>query len=180
MQTLSGGFKQRLALACSLLHEPRILFLDEPTAGIDPVARREIWDLLFRLARKGTTLFVTTHYMDEAERCSQVGYIYQSRLMVCGRPEELKRLPELTPEGALWFEVLCDEPTQALGLLREWPEIIDATIFGEALHLLARKGTDEEGIIGFLKPAGGGRLECRRVLPSLEDVFVTLTRRHRS
>jgi len=78
------------------------------------------------------------------------------------------------------FEVLCDEPTQALGLLREWPEIIDATIFGEALHLLARKGTDEEGIIGFLKPAGGGRLECRRVLPSLEDVFVTLTRRHRS
>jgi len=180
VQTLSGGFKQRLALACSLLHEPRILFLDEPTAGIDPVARREIWDLLFRLARKGTTLFVTTHYMDEAERCSQVGYIYQSRLMVCGRPEELKRLPELTPEGALWFEVLCDEPTQALGLLREWPEIIDATIFGEALHLLARKGTDEEGIIGFLKPAGGGRLECRRVLPSLEDVFVTLTRRHRS
>ncbi|OGQ52452.1 MAG: multidrug ABC transporter ATP-binding protein [Deltaproteobacteria bacterium RIFCSPLOWO2_02_FULL_57_26] len=180
VQTLSGGFKQRLALACSLLHEPRILFLDEPTAGIDPVARREIWDLLFRLAREGTTLFVTTHYMDEAERCSQVGYIYQSRLMVCGRPEELKRLPELTPEGALWFEVLCDEPTQALGLLREWPEIIDATIFGEALHLLARKGTDEEGIIGFLKPAGGGRLECRRVLPSLEDVFVTLTRRHRS
>ena len=180
VQTLSGGFKQRLALACSLLHEPRILFLDEPTAGIDPVARREIWDLLFRLAREGTTLFVTTHYMDEAERCSQVGYIYQSRLMVCGRPEELKRLPELTPEGALWFEVLCDEPTQALGLLREWPEIIDATIFGEALHLLARKGTDEAGIIGFLKPAGGGRLECRRVLPSLEDVFVTLTRRHRS
>ncbi|MBI2998371.1 MAG: ABC transporter ATP-binding protein [Deltaproteobacteria bacterium] len=180
VQTLSGGFKQRLALACSLLHEPRILFLDEPTAGIDPVARREIWDLLFRLAREGTTLFVTTHYMDEAERCSQVGYIYQSRLMVCGRPEELKRLPELTPEGALWFEVRCDEPTQALGLLREWPEIIDATIFGEALHLLARKGTDEAGIIGFLKPAGGGRLECRRVLPSLEDVFVTLTRRHRS
>lgn len=180
VQTLSGGFKQRLALACSLLHEPRILFLDEPTAGIDPVARREIWDLLFRLAREGTTLFVTTHYMDEAERCSQVGYIYQSRLMVCGRPEELKRLPEITPEGALWFEVLCDEPTRALGLLREWPEIIDATIFGEALHLLARKGTDEAGIIGFLKPAGGGRLECRRVLPSLEDVFVTLTRRHRT
>ena len=179
-RTLSGGFKQRLALACSLLHEPRILFLDEPTAGIDPVARREIWDLLFRLAHEGTTLFVTTHYMDEAERCSQVGYIYHSKLMACGRPEELKRLPEITPEGALWFEVLCDEPTRALGLLREWPEIIDATIFGEALHLLARKGTDEAGITAFLRPAGAGRLECRRVLPSLEDVFVTLTRRHRA
>lgn len=178
--TLSGGFKQRLALSCSLLHEPKILFLDEPTAGIDPVARRDIWDLLFRLAGEGTTLFVTTHYMDEAERCTQVGYIYHSRLMVCGRPQELKRLPALTPGGALWFEVLCEEPTRALSLLRALPDIVDATIFGESIHILARKGTEGAGIEGFLRKNGMARVECRRVLPSLEDVFVTLTRQQRA
>ena len=180
VRTLSGGFKQRLALACSLLHEPKILFLDEPTAGIDPVARREIWDLLFRLAGEGTTLFVTTHYMDEAERCSQVGYIYQSRLMVCGKPQELKQMPEITPQGAVWFEVRCEEPTRALSLLRRLPEIIDATIFGESIHILARKENGGAGIENFLREEKMVRVECRRVLPSLEDVFVTLTRRQRA
>lgn len=180
--TLSGGFKQRLALACSLLHEPRILFLDEPTAGIDPVARREIWDLLFYLAHQDTTLFVTTHYMDEAERCSRVGYIYHyhSKLMVCGRPEELKRLPDIAPDGAAWFAVLCEDATAALGSLRRWPEVIDATIFGEAIHLLARRGTGAEQIARFLREAGWARVECRGVAPSLEDVFVTLTRQRRA
>ncbi|MEK6601623.1 MAG: ABC transporter ATP-binding protein [Candidatus Binatota bacterium] len=178
--TLSGGFKQRLALSCSLLHEPKILFLDEPTAGIDPVARREIWDLLFRLAGEGTTLFVTTHYMDEAERCTQVGYIYNSRLMVCGKPQELKQLPAITPGGALWFEVLCEEPTRALSLLRALPDIVDATIFGESIRILARQGTEGAGIEGFLGKSDMARVECRRVLPSLEDVFVTLTRQQRA
>jgi len=180
VRTLSGGFKQRLALACSLLHRPKILFLDEPTAGIDPVARREIWDLLFLLAGGGTTLFVTTHYMDEAERCSQVGYIYHSRLMVCGKPQELKRLPEVTPEGAEWFEVLCEEPTRALTLLRGLPDIIDATIFGESVHILGRKGTETGSIEGLLRKESMERAQCRRVAPSLEDVFVTLTRQHRA
>ena len=179
-RTLSGGFKQRLALACSLLHEPKILFLDEPTAGIDPVARREIWDLLFRLAGEGTTLFVTTHYMDEAERCSQIGYIYHSRLMVCGKPQELKQLPEITPEGAVWLEVRCEESTRALSLLRRLPGIIDATIFGESIHILARKEIDGPGIEKFLRDEKMSRPECRRVLPSLEDVFVTLTRQQRA
>lgn len=177
-RTLSGGFKQRLALACSLLHEPKILFLDEPTAGIDPVARREIWDLLFRLAGEGTTFFVTTHYMDEAERCSQIGYIYQSRLIARGKPQELKRLPEVKPEDADWFEVLSAEPTRALTLLRAVPDIVDATIFGETIHILARRGVDESKIMEFLTGQQMARVECRRVPPSLEDVFVTLTRRY--
>lgn len=178
-RTLSGGFKQRLALGCSLLHRPTILFLDEPTAGIDPVARREIWDLLFRLAGEGTTFFVTTHYMDEAERCSRVGYIYESRLIANGRPQDLKQLPGIVPEGASWFEVLCEEPTLALTLLRRGSGIIDATIFGEAIHILAQKGTDEASVESLLRQEGLARVECRRVPPSLEDVFVALTRRHR-
>ena len=177
--TLSGGYKQRLALACSLLHQPKILFLDEPTAGIDPVARREIWDLLFRLAGEGTTLFVTTHYMDEAERCSRVAYIYLSKLIAHGRPQDLKKLPEITPEGSLWYEILSDESTQALALLREHPAVRDATIFGEAIHVRAGAKSDAAVLESYLRERGVRQVFCRAAPPSLEDVFVTLTRLHR-
>ena len=174
--TLSGGYKQRLALACSLLHDPKIVFLDEPTAGIDPVARREIWDLLFRLAAQGTTLFVTTHYMDEAERCSRVAYIYLAKLIALGRPHDLKRLPEITPDGSGWFEIISDDATRLLPALREYPSIVDATIFGEAVHALARQGTDGEALEKYFHQLGVANVHCRAVPPSLEDVFVTLTR----
>ena len=174
--TLSGGWKQRLALACSLLHEPRIIFLDEPTAGIDPVARRELWELLFRLSGEGVTLFVTTHYMDEAERCTDIGYIYLSELIVCGKPADLKAMPEITPPGAEWLEVVCDRITVGLQLLKRSPGVADATIYGQSLHLRAGSETSEAEVSAALA-AGGVKMESfRRVKPSLEDVFVTLTR----
>jgi ABC-type multidrug transport system ATPase subunit len=178
--TLSGGYKQRLALACCLLHEPKIVFLDEPTAGIDPVARREIWDLLFRLAAEGTTLFVTTHYMDEAERCSRVAYIYLSKLIALGRPQELKRLPELTPDRSSWFEITSDDATQLLPLVRQQPSVLDATIFGEAIHALVRRGMDAAALADALSRQASAPVLCRAVPPSLEDVFVTLTRLRRN
>src|SRR5438874_6019720 len=133
---LSGGWRQRLAMACSLMHHPSVLFLDEPTAGIDPVARRELWDLLFEFSSTGMTLFVTTHYMDEAERCSHVGYIHMSKLIVCGQPDELKQLPEVNPPGTRRLDVTCDHVTQALQAMRAVEGVRSATVFGQSMHLL--------------------------------------------
>jgi len=177
---LSGGWKQRLSVACSLLHQPKILFLDEPTAGIDPVARRELWDLLFHLSSEGTTLFVTTHYMDEAERCSHVGYIYQAKLIVCGEPDDLKRLPEVNPEGRVRYEIDCERPTHALEPLRKKEGVADATLFGNRIHVLADKNL---GVDSFREVLALEGLQCediRPVPPSLEDVFVMLTRLRRN
>ncbi len=174
---LSGGWKQRLALACALVHEPQLLFLDEPTAGIDPVARRELWDLFFDLSAKGKTLFVTTHYMDEAERCARVGYIYNSKLITCGEPDDLKQLPDVTPANAKWVEVICPNTTVALGELKRAEYVLSATIFGQSIHLLMKESEPLDSIRKTLAKIGITDVETTPARPSLEDVFVSLTKR---
>src|SRR5882724_1669886 len=130
---LSDSLKQRLALACALIHRPKILFLDEPTAGVDPVARRLLWDLLFQLAQQGTTLFVTTHYMDEAERCTQAAYIYYGKLLVSGDPNSMKREEIAATNRRL--EIVCQPLMPALAALRGAPYVDDVSVFGQALHV---------------------------------------------
>lgn len=180
---LSGGWKQRLALACALIHEPIVVFLDEPTAGIDPVARRELWDLLFRLSGEGITLFVTTHYMDEAERCGAIGYIYLSRLIALGTPAELKARPEVTPSGAARYELTMPGatdaalPARALLAVEAVPGVSDATLFGTAIHLVAADGVDLARVERAVRAVGAPAARLDPVTPSLEDVFVALTRR---
>jgi len=177
---LSGGWRQRLAMACSLMHHPTVLFLDEPTAGIDPVARRELWDLLFEFSSQGMTLFVTTHYMDEAERCSHVGYIYMSKLVVCGEPDELKQLPVVNPEGTRRIDVTCDHVTVGLQAVRRLPGVLTATVFGQSMHLLITKETSDDFIRAELAKAGIPHADIRPIAPSLEDVFVALTNQHQN
>jgi ABC-type multidrug transport system ATPase subunit len=175
---LSGGWKQRLALACSMLHEPRIMFLDEPTAGIDPVARRELWDLIFDLSGQGITFFVTTHYVDEAERCSHVAYIYYSKLIADGTPEALKALPDVNPPDTRRVEITAPEITRALRMVRKMEHVRSATIFGESIHALVDDGFDEGRLKAQLAKSGIRVSEIRPLKPSLEDVFVELTYKH--
>jgi drug efflux transport system ATP-binding protein len=166
---LSGGWKQRLALVCALIHKPRLIFLDEPTAGIDPVARRDLWDLLFRLAADGVTLFVTTHYMDEAERCNRVGYIHSGHLLAFGTPDELKLQPAVHPPNTVRLEITGPNSAAALHHLRQHPRVREATIFGQAIHALVEKPYSARDL-------GLEAYEIRETEPSLEDVFVTLAR----
>jgi ABC-type multidrug transport system ATPase subunit len=172
---LSGGWRQRLAMACALVHDPAVLFLDEPTAGIDPVARRELWDLLFEFSSLGKTLFVTTHYMDEAERCSHVGYIHMSKLIVCGVPDELKALPVVNPPGTRRLDVTCEHVTMALQAIRRLPGVRTATVFGQSMHLLVDESMSEERLRRELASRGIARADIHGIGPSLEDVFVALT-----
>ena len=166
---LSGGWKQRLALACSIIHSPEVVFLDEPTAGIDPVARRALWDLLFQLSGQGVTFFVTTHYMDEAERCGRVGYIYMSRLIAIGTVAELQKIPNANPPGASRIQINTANPSAILDSVRRMPGIREATIFGHSIHALA----ESDHLSGLRAQLPQAQIET--IEPSLEDVFVTLT-----
>ncbi len=168
---LSGGWKQRLALGCAILHEPPIIFLDEPTSGVDPISRRNFWDLIYRLAEEGVTVFVTTHYMDEAEYCDRLGLIYRGELIAMGSPGELK-------SGLMREEVVeaaCDRPNEAMGLMEVLPGIKYAALFGRGLHVVVENAGRAIPMIEEKLSAGGIRVSrIGRIEPSLEDVFVSL------
>jgi ABC-2 type transport system ATP-binding protein len=169
--TLPTGWKQRLALGCAVLHRPPILFLDEPTSGVDPISRRQFWDLIHEMAGEGVTVFVTTHYMDEAEYCNRLLLLYRGRIVAEGTPAELKR-------GAVKGELLlaeCEPLGEALAALRKAPGVLDAAVFGNALHLVVGEAAAARQLRPYLAGKGirVGRLEPIR--PSLEDVFVAVT-----
>ena len=174
---LSGGWKQRLALGCALMHQPTVLFLDEPTAGIDPVARRELWDLLFELAGGGVTMFVTTHYMDEAERCSHLAYIYYGQLIADGTPDSLRALPEVNPPGTHRFEISAPAITTALRKAKEMTLFQSATIFGRSIHALVHESVGQQELDHELRSRGIEVEEIRPLIPTLEDAFVELSQR---
>ena len=175
---LSGGWKQRLALGCAMLHEPTLIFLDEPTAGIDPVARRQLWDLLFELSAHGITFFVTTHYMDEAERCSHVAYIYFGKIIADGTPDALRELPEVKPAGTYRVEITAPQVTRALRAARTISGIRSATIYGQSIHALIDDHLNLDQLRTQLLEMDVVVAEIRPLAPSLEDVFVELTSKH--
>jgi ABC-2 type transport system ATP-binding protein len=168
---LSGGWKQRLALGCAVLHEPPILFLDEPTSGVDPNSRRQFWDLIYTLSEQGVTVFVTTHYMEESEYCDRLGIVYRGELIALGTPRTLKT--EHMPEAVL--EVDCARPNEAMVLLERLPEAKEVALFGKGLHAVAIDPAAAESAIRAALAAGGFRLDrVERIVPTLEDVFVSL------
>ena len=173
---LSGGYRQRLALVCALVHRPRLIFLDEPTAGVDPVSRRTFWALIRRLADEGTTILVTTHYMDEAELCDRLGFIYQGRLIAEGSPERIKR----EAFGRSVIELETDSLRPAAEALAEAPAIEEVVRVGMRLRLIvAPGGPDADGVRALLAARGIAVVWARDVEPSVEDLFVSFVDKER-
>jgi ABC-2 type transport system ATP-binding protein len=172
--TLAVGWKQRLALACAILHEPPLLFLDEPTSGVDPISRRNFWGLIQHMAEKGVTTFVTTHYMDEAEYCDRIALIYQGRVIALGTPSELKL--KTLAQGIL--EVECAPLIPCLDLLKKEAWISEAAVFGDCLHVIGRgKINLETEVRDLFRKHEMGLKRMEWIRPSLEDVFVSLIER---
>jgi ABC-2 type transport system ATP-binding protein len=170
--TLPSGWKQRLALGCAVLHRPPILFLDEPTSGVDPISRRQFWELIHSMAADGVTVLVTTHYMDEAEYCNRLVLIFQGRIVASGSPTELK---QRAMSGELLL-VECEPLGVALDLLQQTPDVSDVAVFGNALHVVV---PDAKAAIPRIRTAlsqhGARVTKMEPILPSLGDVFVSLT-----
>lgn len=170
---LSGGMKQKLALMCTLLHHPQVLFLDEPTNGVDPVSRRDFWAILYQLVRDGLTVFVTTAYLDEAERCNRVGLMNRGRMIQCESPQALKHaLPEAC------YEIETADQRAARAFLQSQPGVLAVEPYGAKLHLfVSRQGNAAESLENALSQRGIRITEFREIVPSLEDVFIGLVRK---
>ena len=170
--TLSGGWKQRLALGCAVLHRPPIIFLDEPTSGVDPVSRRRFWELIQELSAEGVTVFVTTHYMDEAEYCNRLALIFRGKLVALGTPSELKL-------NSVKGDLLAIEASplgKALDVAKRSEGIRDAAVFGNALHVVVPDADIAMRQVRAAMEAGGIQIRrMARIRPSLEDAFVALT-----
>jgi ABC-2 type transport system ATP-binding protein len=172
-KNLSGGWRQRLALGCAILHEPEIIFLDEPTAGVDPISRREFWDLLYTLSDEGRAVFVTTHYMDEAEHCHRLAFIQQGRLVALGSPEEIKRE---RMHGQV-LEIDCAAPAAAIGLLRDMNLFDEVSLYGALVHVVAEDVESHRlSVRHVLREAGIEVRSIEVIAPSLEDVFIASVR----
>ena len=170
---LAGGWKQRLALGCAIIHEPELLFLDEPTAGVDPVSRRAFWDLLYELAAGGTTIFVTTHYMDEAERCLRLAFIQRGRIVALGSPTEIK---SAVMRGQV-LEVEADDPTRALPILRALEGLDEVALYGALIHVVAEGVRERRAEIAQALADAGVQVRAMDVIaPSLEDAFISSVR----
>ena len=171
---LSGGWRQRLALGCAILHEPGIVFLDEPTGGVDPLSRRQFWRLIDGLASSGITVLVTTHYLDEAEHCHRLAIIQAGKLAVMGTVSELKQMFA----GRPIIEVRSGDPVRAMRQLEAMPEVSKTSIFGTAVHAVLRSAAvGPDAIAGRLEASGAGASDCAIVQPSLEDVFLDVAER---
>lgn len=170
---LSGGMKQKLALMCTLLHHPQILFLDEPTNGVDPVSRRDFWAILYQLVKDGLTVFITTAYLDEAERCNRVGLLHKGKLIRCDTPENLRNRME-DP----CYEIACSDSKAVQTALKGSPGILSLEPFGLAMHLFFSKSqTSLEKMSEELQAMGISGVTFKEIQPSLEDVFIALIRR---
>jgi ABC-2 type transport system ATP-binding protein len=167
---LSGGWKQRLALGCSIVHRPPILFLDEPTAGVDPVSRRRFWDMIYDLSEQGVTVFVTTHYMDEAEHAHRVSLMLAGKLIACASPEALK---SATQPGSL-LELECEPLVTALALLPGMPGVKETAVYGSLLHIVVEPSADRPMLLRReLESRGVTVVRIEPIQPSLEDVFIS-------
>ncbi len=172
---LSGGWRQRLALACAVVHRPRILFLDEPTAGIDPVSRRIMWDFLYDLARNGMTLFVTTHYMEEAERCNKIGFLWEGNLVAYDTPKGIKDNFNLYQI----IKIYCEKINEVFKILQRHEIVKDINIYGDSLHLAVDNAERALPILNrFLKEKEIKVKEINAIAPSIEDVFVALSKQN--
>jgi ABC-2 type transport system ATP-binding protein len=174
-RNLSGGWKQRLALGAAILHEPEMLFLDEPTAGVDPISRRAFWDLLYELAEGGTTILVTTHYMDEAEHCQDLAFIHGGRIIAQGSPEEIK----LHKMYGQVLEIDCTQPDVAIGVLQRMRLFEEVALYGALIHVVAEGVAEHKPHIAQALANAGVQVQAMGIIPpSLEDVFISNVRNH--